>query len=262
MNNTKVFLKDEKVFARIIEASELTETDTVLEIGSGDGRLTGRIAPRVKKVYAVEKDLNLLDASKVFLSEHKNIEFVAGDILELNFPDDVDKIVANLPYAISSPVTTKIVHFLAKKPGSFAVLMYQKEFAERMLAFPGIKDYSMLTVFCQYTSKVRKIANVSKNSFRPRPAVDSMIIRLEPKNKRVDEGFLAFTKLIFQHKKKNLYSAIMDSRRGMSVDSKDELRRRLASMDKTVLKEKVFFFSIEELEHIYEEAVRVKIWSR
>ncbi len=262
MNNTKVFLKDERAFNGIIEASELKKEDIVLEIGSGDGRLTKRIAPYVKKIYVIEKDPNLLDASKVFLSEFTNVVFMGGDVLEIDFPDDINKIVANLPYAISSPVTTKIVFFLNKKHGSFAVLMYQKEFAERMLAFPGIRDYSMLTIFCQYTSNVKKIMNVSKNSFRPRPSVDSMVVRLEPKHIHIDMGFLSFTKLIFQHKKKNLYSAVMDSRRGLNIKAKEQLRNKLQELDQGLLKEKVFFMSIDELEHIYREMVRLTIWSK
>ncbi len=263
MNNTKVFLKDEKIFNRIIEAAELKKDDVVLEIGSGDGRLTKRIAPFAKKVYAIEIDTNLFDSSRTLLNDIKNIEFLNGDALKMEFPEEVNKIISNLPYAISSPITEKIIYFLNKRKDSIAVLMYQREFGERMLAFPGIRDYSMISVFSQYTSNIELISKVSKNAFRPRPAVESIVIRIKPKNMKIDDGFLCFTRLLFQHKKKNLYSAIMDSRKKLNVDSKDDLRNKLEKYDKKEnLKEKVFYFEIEELENIYDEMVRLEIWKK
>ena len=258
MNNTKVFLKDENVFNKIIDASELEKDDVVIEIGSGDGRLTKRIAPLVKKVYAIELDTNLFDSSRTLI-DLKNIEFINADALKIEFPKEANKIISNLPYAISSPITEKIVYFLNKRPDSLAVLMYQLEFGERMLAFPGIRDYSMISVFTQYTSKVEFISKVSKNSFRPKPAVESIIIRLTPKKIIVDEGFLKFTRLLFQHKKKNMYSALIDSRSALNL-SKDQLRERLAAYKKKeLLKEKVFYLEIAELEDIYNEMLELGI---
>ena len=262
MRNTKVFLNSEKVFNKIIEASDLKKSDVVLEIGSGDGRLTRRIAPLVSKVYAIELDLNLLDASKVFLGEFKNIEYINQDILSFEFPDDVNKIISNLPYAISSPVTERIINFLDNKKGSEAILMYQKEFGERMTAIPGIRDYSMLSVFVQYTSEPELVMHVSKSDFRPRPAVDSVVIKLKPKNRGIDQSFLSFARLLFQHKKKNLYSALMDSRMHLNVKNKDELREKMKSLDEKLLKTKVFFFNVDELMLIYDEVKRASLWPK
>ena len=259
MNNTKVFLKDEKVFERIIEASLLNSEDIVIEVGSGDGRLTKRIAPLVKKVYAIEIDTNLFDSARTLVYD-KNIEFINADALEIAFPGDANKIISNLPYAISSPITEKIIYFLNRKKDSLAVLMYQLEFGERMLAFPGIRDYSMISVFAQYTSSIEFISRVSKNAFRPKPAVESIILRIRPKNIEIDEGFLGFARLIFQHKKKNLYSALMDSRGKLNVESKDELRDKLKGYkNKQYLKRKVFYLEIKELEDIYNELLKLKI---
>lgn len=253
MRNTKVFLKDKNVVRGIIDSARLHKDDIVIEVGSGEGVLTGEIAKTVKRVYAIEYDLNLLDASKVMLSEFKNVKFVHGDALEVEFPEDANKIISNLPYAISSPITEKIVYFLNSKPGSSAILMYQKEFADRMLAMPGVRDYSMLSVFCQYTCGIRKIMTVSKRSFRPVPSVDSVVLELVPKNIRIDRGFLSFCHSIFQHKKKNLYSAVMDSRRDMLVKDKDALRKKLKSVDADLTERKVFMFEIEDLVKIHKK---------
>jgi 16S rRNA (adenine1518-N6/adenine1519-N6)-dimethyltransferase len=260
MNNTKVFLKDEKTFEKIIEASDLKKDDVVIEIGSGDGRLTKRIAPYVKKVYAMEIDINLFDSARMMLEDLKNVEFINEDALKIEFPNDANKIISNLPYAISSPITEKIIHFLNGKKASLAVLMYQLEFGERMLAFPGIRDYSMISVFTQYTCKVELVSRVSKNAFRPRPAVESIILRIKPKNIQINEDFLAFARLLFQHKKKNLYSAVMDSRGKLNVKSKEEVRNKLQGYnEKDRLKQKVFYLSIDELEDIYDEMLRIGI---
>ncbi len=260
MNNTKIFLKDEKVFQKIVKASNLDSEDVVIEIGSGDGRLTKRIAPYVKKVYAIELDTNLFDSARTFLGENSNIEFINGDALDLEFPNDANKIISNLPYAISSPITEKIIYFLNSKKAGLAVLMYQLEFGERMLAFPGIRDYSMISVFTQYTCEIELVSRVSKNAFRPRPAVESIILKIKPKKIDINEGFLEFSRLLFQHKKKNLYSALMASRGKLNLKSKDDLRQKLLKFKyKEKLKQKVFYLEINELEDIYNEMLKIEI---
>ncbi len=262
MRNTKVFLNNEAVFNKIIEASALKKEDVVLEIGSGDGRLTKRISPFVSKVYAVEMDINLLDQSKMLLRDLKNIEYVNEDALKYKFPNDVNKIISNLPYAISSPITEKIILFLNKKKDSLAVLMYQKEFGERMVSIPGVRDYSMLSVFAQYASNPSFVSQVSKSSFRPKPAVDSVIIKLEPKKIEIDRSFLSFAKLLFQHKKKNLYSALMDSRASLNVKDKDDFRSKVSGLNESTLRTKVFFFEVDELLFIYNEVKKLRIWPK
>ncbi len=259
MRNTQIFLKDRNIMSKIVASAELNKDDIVLEIGSGDGRLTRELAEKAARVYAVERDLNLLDSSKIALKELKNVELINADALEIDFPEDVTKIVSNLPYAISSPVTTKIVYFLNKRPNSFAILMYQKEFGERMLSIPGIRDYSMLSVFCQYTCDIERIINVNKACFRPMPSVDSIVIKLSPKRITIDEGFLAFCRAIFQHKKKNLYSAILDSREKMALHTKPELKARLEKLDESFMRRKVFLFEVDELLNIYKEMVKLGI---
>ncbi len=259
MRNTRVFLRDRNVIKKIIDSAKLTGEDIVIEIGSGEGVLTEEIARIVKRVYAVEYDLNLLDASKMNLSEFDNVTFVHGDALKVDFPENANKIISNLPYAISSPITEKIVYFLNRKAGSLAVLMYQKEFAQRMMLFAGMRDYSMLSVFCQYTCNIKKVISVDKRAFRPVPSVDSMVVMLKPKNVNIDEGFLSFCHSIFQHKKKNLYSALMDSRMNLAVKDKAKLRELMGSLDTGILKEKVFMFEIEDLVNIYKDLMQLGI---
>ncbi len=259
MRNTKIFLRDERIFKAIIDAANLTSDTIVLEIGSGDGRLTRRLAEKAKKVYAVEFDLNLLDASKMFLKDLTNVVFVHSDFLKLDIPDDSNRVVSNLPYAISSPATEMVARFLDKHADSMAIIMYQKEFAERMLSFPGLRDYSMLSVFSQYALYVEKVVDVRKSSFKPMPSVDSIVLKMTPKRTSIDDGFLSFCRLIFQHKKKSLYAAVIDSRSKLSTKSKDSLREKLKTLDENLLKTKVFFFSVDELLNIYSNMVRLSI---
>lgn len=251
MNNTKVFLKNRAIMKRIVDNAKLDKDSVVLEIGSGDGRLTEFIAERAGKVYAVEMDPFLIDIAKEKLSGFNNIQFVNEDILRMEIPEEVNRIISNLPYAISSPVTEKLVYFMNKHPNSFSVLMYQKEFAERMIAFPGLHIYSMLSVFVQYTCEVKKIMDVSKVNFKPTPSVDSMVILLKPKNISIDESFLSLCRLLFQHKNKNLYSAILDSRSKLKQTSKDIIRERIKNISDDILNRKVFSLEIDELLNIY-----------
>ncbi len=260
MRNTKVFLRDTNMMKKVVDSAEISISDTIIEIGSGDGRLTRLIAEKAAKVYAIEMDTALLDRSKVLLSDLKNVEFVNGDALEVPFPDKTNKVVSNLPYAISSPITEKIVRFLNGKKGSIAVLMYQREFGDRMITSPGFRDYSMLTVFTRYTCDAEKVVDVPRGCFKPTPAVDSVVIKLKPKGIKIDDNFLALCRVLFQHKKKNLYSAVLDGRENFLVKSKEELRERLSHLDEPLLKEKVFYLELKQLLYIYKALVNLSLW--
>ena len=261
MNNTKIFLKNEEIMRKIIRAAELDKSSSIVwEIGAGDGRLTRFIAEAAKKVYAVEKDIFWLDAAKSRLSGFDNITFIQGDALKIDISDDVNRIISNLPYAISSPITERILYFMNKHQDSFAVLMYQKEFADRMLAFPGLHEYSMLSVFVQYLCTVEKIADVSRVNFKQMQEVDSSIVRLKPKNVEIDESFLGLSRLLFQHKNKNLYSAIIDSRHKLGIKSKEGIREKISGMDESLLNKKVFSLGIDDLFRVYTDLKKRKIW--
>lgn len=209
------FLIDPKVVGRIIAAAELTKDDLVIEIGSGLGVITAEIAPHVKQLVAVEIDKELSEISKKVLAPCKNVSIVSGDILDFDFSrfSPGYKIIGNLPYNITAPIVEKILT-AENKPGR-AVIMVQKEVAERMAAQPGTKTYGSFSIFAQYYASISLLSLVSKSSFLPWPEVSSAIVKLtpykEPKYPVKDEKrFFAIVHAAFQQRRKMLRNSLRD----------------------------------------------------
>ncbi|MGQ0796797.1 MAG: 16S rRNA (adenine(1518)-N(6)/adenine(1519)-N(6))-dimethyltransferase RsmA [Methanobacteriota archaeon] len=164
------FLVDARVAERQVAHAHVGRTDAVLEIGPGLGILTARLASVAKRVVAIEADRRLVGYLRDAVPE---AEIVHGDALEVDWPS-FDAMVSNLPYRISSPVTFKLLD----QPFDRAVLMYQREFANRMVARPGTPDYSRLTVGVYRRAACEILERVPRNAFRPQPRIDSTIVRL------------------------------------------------------------------------------------
>ncbi len=184
------FLISKDVLARILGAAELSWTDTVLEIGPGIGTLTRGLAQSAKQVIAVEKDPAMVEILKETTKDLPNVEIVSGDILKQNLPsasyphlaegkfaESKFKVVANLPYYITSPVIRMFLE-AADKP-KLLVLMVQKEVAQRICAKPP--DMSLLAVAVQFYATPSIVSYVKKSCFWPQPKVDSAIIKIVPK---------------------------------------------------------------------------------
>ncbi|NOR38656.1 MAG: ribosomal RNA small subunit methyltransferase A [Candidatus Thorarchaeota archaeon] len=171
------FLTSQKVARDIVWSANLTKDESVLEIGGGLGILTQWIARCAKTVYVVEKDAGLVRALREILSELDNVEIIEGDALEIDFPE-VDKVVCNLPYSISSDITFRLLEQVKFKS---ATLMYQREFAERLLAEPGSASYARLTIGVRYYVDVAYIMGVPASMFYPIPKVDSSVVCLTPR---------------------------------------------------------------------------------
>jgi len=190
------FLVDRGVLRKIIEAAELSPKDTVLEIGPGVGTLTQELAKRASRVIAVEKDPKMIEILKETIEDSGNVEIIQGDILKLRLqnpkseirnPKQIQnskfkipkhyKIVANLPYYITSPVIRKFLTSTGVRPLSM-LLMVQKEVAQRIVARPP--DMNLLAISVQFYAKPEIVSYVSKKSFWPQPKVDSAIIKITP----------------------------------------------------------------------------------
>ncbi|VAX36450.1 SSU rRNA (adenine(1518)-N(6)/adenine(1519)-N(6))-dimethyltransferase [hydrothermal vent metagenome] len=172
------FLINPQVQQRIIESCSLRKTDVVLEIGPGKGALTHLIAPRVKKLIAVETDRQLAEnLMQHFKGTH--VEIVHADILKFPFEQLSDnlKIIGNLPYNISTPILQKVLFYRHKV--SFFYMMVQREYGQRLLAKPHTKDYGSLTCFVQYYTKAKMLFKVSAGSFNPVPKVQSCFLCLD-----------------------------------------------------------------------------------
>jgi len=199
------FLIDESVLRKIIASAELSPKDIVLEIGPGLGILTLELAKRVEKVIAIEKDETLCQILKNILKANKisNVEIINKDVLKIsNFQFLNYKIVANLPYYITSPIIRKFLE--AEQKPKAMILMVQKEVGQRILAKPP--HMNLLAISVQFYAKPKIIAYVPKNSFYPQPKVDSAIIKIIPESiPEVDtEKFFGIIKKGFSAKRKML----------------------------------------------------------
>jgi len=211
------FLIDHNIARKMVSSAELSPKDIVLEIGAGKGILTDKIASQVKKVIAIEIDKKLCNFLREELKDYKNVEIIEGDFLKLDisrfFVSGLKsslKVIANLPYYITSPIITKLINM---KGWSETILMLQKEVGERIAASPGGKDYGALTILVQYHCRAEKLFNVSRNVFRPKPEVDSVVIRLKllrrPRIRVKDEKlFFEIVRGAFSQRRKKLSNSI------------------------------------------------------
>ncbi|KAI7907714.1 dimethyladenosine transferase [Cokeromyces recurvatus] len=189
-------LKNPLVAQGIVDKANLVSSDTVLEIGPGTGNLTVRILPACKKVYAVEMDPRLaaeLQKRVHGTSEQKKLNILLGDFMKTDLPY-FDVCISNTPYQISSVLVFKL---LEHRPlFRVAILMFQREFALRLVAKPGDELYCRLSVNVQLLAKVDHVMKVGKNNFRPPPKVESSVVRLEPKNPPPPVNFKEFDGLL------------------------------------------------------------------
>jgi 16S rRNA (adenine1518-N6/adenine1519-N6)-dimethyltransferase len=170
------FLLDQSIALDIVSSINPTESDTVLEPGPGHGTLTRLLQKKAGKVIAVEKDPVLARELTEIFQNYPNIVIVEGDILKPDPLPDFNKIVSTPPYYLSS----KLALFLSQTKFDVAGVVFQKEFGERLLAEPGTREYGRLTVSVRRKLKIEKIREISRTAFRPRPKVDSILLRMTP----------------------------------------------------------------------------------
>lgn len=231
------YLIDKNKRDEIIECANVTNEDVVLEIGSGIGTLTIPLALKAKKVISIEKDSVIYEILKNRLEENNitNVKLIKGDALNIDFPK-FNKIVSNIPYQISSPITFKFL----KYNFDLAILMYQKEFANRMNGKIGTKNYSRLSAMLYFKCNIEKLISVSAESFIPKPKVDSIVVKVEQKSsdqlinfnigeiKKEDfRIYSKYCKAIFQHKNKKIRNALIDSRHEISDLDKKQMKEKL-----------------------------------
>lgn len=234
------FLVDTSIIERIASYAELVPDDSVLEIGPGPGNLTEALAAKAGRVFAVEVDPVL--AANLHGRFH-NVVAIKGDALKIELPE-YNKIVSNLPYQISS----KITYRLLARPFDLAVLMYQSEFARRMVASPGTKEYGRLGMIAGYLCHAEIMEKVPKSAFRPLPEVESAIVRLRPREHDVNAGvFIKFAERLFGFRRKMVKSAL--AHMGFSEDN-------LATMDAALLEKRPEELRPEEAAGLVTKAIK------
>jgi ribosomal RNA small subunit methyltransferase A len=203
------FLEDRNILALEAKLAK-PEGKTVLEIGAGDGRLTAALlAEKPKKLIAIEKDPGFVSILREKFSGRNALDIVEGDFLKMVLPDaGVDVVVGNIPYYISSD----IIFRLKDMRFGYAVIMVQKEFAEKMVAKPGDGNYGRLSVTAQLNYFVSLERKVLRHLFRPVPQVDSAIIILRPTGIRLTALQENVIRGLFQHRNKTVRNALADSK--------------------------------------------------
>ncbi len=232
------FLSDPSTALMILKRTGIRPDDVVLEVGAGLGALTIPAAGMARKVYAVDKDkdvLNLL-AKELSLKEISNVDLIKQDILQIDINalarqyDTRLLVLGNLPYNISSQI---IIHLLrSRKVIRRAVIMLQKELAQRLTARPDCKAYGRITVMLQYCAAIRKIADVPANLFFPKPNVDSQVLEISfkaaPDHPATDEALLfAVIKAAFSKRRKTLRNALAGSELRLNAQSAGQLLEKV-----------------------------------
>ena len=216
------FLIDTNILEKIISSAEITKDDCVLEIGPGIGTMTQYLAESAREVVAVEIDKFLIPILEDTLSGYDNITIINDDILKVNINKIVEeknngkpiKVVANLPYYITTPIIMGL--FESNVPLKSITIMVQKEVADRMQVGPGTKDYGALSLAVQFYSKPEVVANVAPGCFIPRPNVGSSVIRLtryekppvQPKNEKY---MFSLIRASFNQRRKTLMNGLTNA---------------------------------------------------
>lgn len=207
------FIIDENTINSIIDKADIDNNTLVIEIGPGAGSLTDHLAEKAKNVLCYEIDESLKDILEGNLVKHSNIEIKYEDFLKSNVNEDVKKyeynklyVVANLPYYITTPLIISIIE--NKLNVDKIVVMVQKEVGDRFKAKPGTKDYNSLSIFLNYYFDVKKIMDVSRNVFMPKPNVDSIVVEFSKKQNKLElkneELFFTLIRDSFVQKRKTL----------------------------------------------------------
>ena len=218
------FLTDKNIIDKIIEGSEITEEDLVIEIGPGIGVITYEASRAARQVIAVEIDRNLIPILQETLTERDNIQVINRDILKTDVNRIIEdakaadpkikgvKIIGNLPYYITTPIIMKLLEEGVNADG--ITVMMQKEVADRIKAVPSTKAYGALSVAVQYYCEVESVVNVPKEVFVPQPKVDSTVLNLKirktcPVEVKDRELFFAVVKAGFGQRRKTLGNSLM-----------------------------------------------------
>jgi len=224
------FVIDRALLQKMISYASVNREDTVLEVGAGLGFLTRLLSPTCKRVIAVEVDPKLAKILRNELRDVENVDLIEDDVLKASVPQ-FNKVVSTPPYSISSP----LLFWLLERRFDCAVLTFQKEFAERLTAPVGSRDYGRLTVGIYYRAESELLDSVPRSMFYPPPDVDSTVVRLKPREEppfsvEDEEAFFKLVQTLFTQRNKKVRNAIVPF-----------LRRRMGKTDTAKLADSIPF---------------------
>ena len=218
------FAVDMAILRKMISYSSLGKEDVVLEIGAGLGFLTRLLCEECKRVIAIEIDPRLVEILRSQLRSLENVDLIEGDALRIDTPL-FNKVVSTPPYSISS----SMLFWLLRKRFSCAVLTFQREFARRLTAHVGDKDYGRLTVSAYYRADVELLTDISRKAFYPSPDVESTIVRLKPRSPpfhvKNEPLFFSLLRALFTQPNKKVRNAIIPFLQNLGIERHDALSR-------------------------------------
>jgi 16S rRNA (adenine1518-N6/adenine1519-N6)-dimethyltransferase len=218
------FLIDRNILNKVIRTAEIDKEDVVLEIGPGLGVMTIALARQARKVVAVEIDSKIVEILNDKMAEYRNVEVIKGDILKIDFNRLLDqegqriKVVANLPYQITTPLLFRFID--SREVFSSLTLMLQKEMAERFVASPKTKAYGPLSIFVQLFSDLSICFYIKPSAFFPPPKVESAVVHMMFREKPMlaledEEWFRKVVRSCFGYRRKTLINALKHSERSV-----------------------------------------------
>ena len=204
------FIVDNNIIKKIIESSQFEDDSLIIEVGPGNGALTKELIKGNNKVITFEIDKRLKESLEEIKND--NLEIVFEDFLKVDINSYITKykyskfyFISNLPYYITTPIINKVIK---ETKVDKMIIMVQKEVGDRINAKPNTKSYNSLSIFLQYYFNIKKVIDVSKNSFFPKPNIDSIVLLLEKKEKinkvKNEKEFFEFVRDCFRQKRKNL----------------------------------------------------------
>jgi len=241
------FLANKHIASRVVSVAELTNTDTVLEPGAGYGTVTRLLENQAGRVLAVEKDRRLAAHLRKEFERSPTVSVIEGDVLKIPLPS-FNKIVGTPPYVLSS----KLILFLKKKKFELASLVLQKEFGERLLAEAGTADYGRLSITAQRSLTIRPIMNIPAAAFRPRPKVDSILLRISPNKINTamnEELFEELVRGLFNQRRRVVRSSFLHFL--SKKIGREKARETLKEM--TLPEKRVFQLTIGDLEALCQQ---------
>jgi 16S rRNA (adenine1518-N6/adenine1519-N6)-dimethyltransferase len=211
------FLLDKNIQRKIAAACDISDSDTVLEIGPGTGAITGLLARKARQVFAVEIDTALCETLTSGLKTYPNLSIINADILKTDIrrfsagSGQKIKVVGNIPYYITTPIIERLLEYRDMIRSVY--LTVQKEFGQRMAAAPGSKEYGRLSCFVRYYTEPAVLFLIKKNSFTPAPKVDSCFLRLTVRARPAvtvgdEERFFRIIRASFQQRRKTLANSL------------------------------------------------------
>jgi 16S rRNA (adenine1518-N6/adenine1519-N6)-dimethyltransferase len=256
------FLLDENIIKNIIKESKIDKNSYVIEIGPGLGALTKYIVDQAKKVLIYEVDNDLIPILEEFFKDKKNIKIINQDFLKSNIKNDIElyldgskniSLISNLPYHITTPIIMKVLEETENIRD--LTLMMQLEVGQRLTSKPNTKDYNALSIIIQDQADVKYLFKVPKTVFKPRPQVDSAVIRLERKNNFDDFSKTDFYKFLhnsFSQRRKTLINNLSENYKDCSKQFFKNLLERNNIID-TIRGEAL---DVEEFKKIFRDFIK------